>query len=81
MFQKSIVSRSMKVLSRSDRRKVFGVAVIQVSFGLLDLAGVGLVGILGALAITGSQSKAPGNRVSAALAILNLENQNLQTLH
>ena len=79
MFQKSIVSRSMKVLSRSDRRKVFGVAVIQVSFGLLDLAGVGLVGILGALAITGSQSKAPGNRVSAALAILNLENQNLQT--
>jgi len=69
----------MKVLSHSDRRKVFGVAVIQVSFGLLDLAGVGLVGILGALAITGSQAKAPGNRVSAALAILNLENQNLQT--
>lgn len=79
MLQKSIISRSIRVLSRSDRKKVFGVVVIQISFGLLDLAGVALVGILGALAITGSQSKEPGNRVSAALRILNLENQDLQT--
>jgi ABC-type multidrug transport system fused ATPase/permease subunit len=79
MFQNSIISRSIRVLSRSDRKKVFGVVVIQISFGLLDLAGVGLVGILGALAITGSQSKEPGNRVSEALRILNLENQDLQT--
>jgi ATP-binding cassette, subfamily B, bacterial PglK len=79
MLQKSIISRSIRVLSRSDRKKVFGVVVIQISFGLLDLAGVGLVGILGALAITGSQSKDPGNRVSEALELLNLDNQNLQT--
>jgi ABC-type multidrug transport system fused ATPase/permease subunit len=79
MLQNSIIARSIRVLSKSDRKKVFGVVVIQVSFGLLDLAGVGLVGILGALAITGSQSKEPGNRVTAALQILNLENQDLQT--
>lgn len=79
MLQNSIIARSIRVLSRSDRKKVIGVVVIQISFGLLDLAGVGLVGILGALAITGSQSKEPGNRVTEALRLLNLENQDLQT--
>jgi ATP-binding cassette, subfamily B, bacterial PglK len=79
MLQNSIISRSIRVLSKSDRKKIFGVVVIQVSFGLLDLAGVGLVGILGALAITGAQSREPGNRVTVALQILNLENQDLQT--
>ena len=79
MLQKSIISRSIRVLSRSDRKKVFGVVVIQILFGLLDLAGVGLVGVLGALAITGTQSKNPGNRVSEVLQLLHLENQSLQT--
>lgn len=79
MLQNSIISRSIRVLSISDRKKILGVIAIQISFGLLDLAGVGLVGVLGALAITGSQSKEPGNRVTEALRILNLENQPLQT--
>jgi ABC-type multidrug transport system fused ATPase/permease subunit len=79
MLQNSIISRSIRVLSKSDRKKIFSVVVIQVLFGLLDLVGVGLVGILGALAITGAQSREPGNRVTAALEILNLENQDLQT--
>jgi ABC-type multidrug transport system fused ATPase/permease subunit len=79
MFQNSLVVRSIRILSRSDRRKVVAVVVIQILFGLLDLVGVALVGILGALAVTGVQSKAPGNRVSAVLEILQIENQNLQT--
>lgn len=79
MLQNSIILRSIRVLSSSDRKKILGVIAIQVSFGLLDLAGVALVGVLGALAITGSQSQEPGNRVTAALRVLNLENQPLQT--
>lgn len=79
MFQNSLVMRSIRILSRADRRKVVAVIIIQVLFGLLDLIGVALVGILGALAVTGVQSKDPGNRVSQVLAILQLENQNLQT--
>jgi ABC-type multidrug transport system fused ATPase/permease subunit len=79
MFRNSIIGRSLRILSSSDRKKVIAVIAIQISFGLLDLAGVALVGILGALAITGVQSKGPGNRVSTVLQILHLENQSLQS--
>ena len=79
MFKNSIIGRSLRILSSSDRKKVIAVIAIQISFGLLDLAGVALVGILGALAITGVQSKGPGNRVSTVLQILHLENHSLQS--
>ena len=71
--------RSIRTLSQQERRKIGAVIIIQILFGLLDLFGVALVGILGALAVTGVQSKAPGNRVSQALEILQIENQDLQT--
>ena len=73
MFKNSVVGRSFRILPVNDRKKVVAVIGIQIAFGLLDLAGVALVGILGALAITGVQSKTPGDRVSAVLQFLNLE--------
>lgn len=76
---KSIILRSIRILSKSDRRKIVAVVGIQISFGLLDLAGVALVGILGALAVTGVQSKNPGERVATVLQLLNLENLSLQS--
>jgi ABC-type multidrug transport system fused ATPase/permease subunit len=79
MFKGSIIRRSLRILSSSDRKKIIAVIAIQISFGLLDLAGVALVGILGALAINGVQSKGPGDRVSTVLQILNLENHSLQS--
>lgn len=79
MFKSTIIGRSLRILSSSDRKKIIAVIAIQISFGLLDLVGVALVGILGALAITGVQSKGPGNRVSTVLQILNLENHSLQS--
>lgn len=79
MFKNSIIGRSLRILSSSDRKKIIAVIVIQISFGLLDLAGVALVGILGALTITGVQSKDPGNRVSTVLQMLHLENHSLQS--
>ncbi len=44
----------------------------------LDLVGVAVIGILGALAVNGVQSKQPGNRVSAALELLGLESFSFQ---
>jgi ABC-type multidrug transport system fused ATPase/permease subunit len=79
MLQNSLVIRSIRILSSADRKKILAVVVIQVSFGLLDLIGVALVGVLGALAITGVQSKEPGNRVSQVLSFFQIENQDLQT--
>jgi len=66
------------VLSRTDRRKVLAVVFLQISFGLLDLLGVALIGVIGALAITGVQSREPGNRVSDVLEFLHLAGQPLQ---
>ncbi|CAN2170808.1 MdlB ABC-type multidrug transport system, ATPase and permease components [Candidatus Nanopelagicaceae bacterium] len=79
MFKTSVIGRSVRILSATDRKKVIAVIAIQISFGLLDLVGVALVGMLGALAITGVQAKGPGNRVSAALEFLHLENHSLQS--
>ncbi len=79
MFTNSVIGRSLRILSARDRKKIIAVIVIQISFGLLDLLGIALVGILGALAITGVQAKGPGNRVSTALQILQIEDQSLQS--
>jgi ATP-binding cassette subfamily C protein len=46
--------------------------------GTLDLIGIALIGILGALAMYGVQSKEPGNRVGYFLDILNLDGFTLQ---
>ena len=72
------LSRSFYVLAKSDRRKLFAVVVFQIFLGLLDLAGVALIGVLGALAVTGVGSRAPGNRISALLETLGLSGFSLQ---
>jgi ATP-binding cassette, subfamily B, bacterial PglK len=72
------IGRSLQVLSRKDKIKVGFVVLLQVGLGLLDLAGVAIVGILGALAVSGVASRVPGNRVNGVLDFLNLENLTLQ---
>jgi len=47
--------------------------------GFLDLFGIAMIGILGALAITGVQSGEPGNRVSTALRLMQIESFSFQT--
>lgn len=78
-WHKSILGRSLGLLDTATRLRVLAVILIQITFGLLDLAGVAIVGVLSALAITGVGSKVPGDRVLMVLRFLNLENQNLQT--
>lgn len=78
-FGRTIVGRSLRIFSKRDRAKIVGVVVLQLLFGLLDLVGVALFGILGALSITGIQSKDPGTRVSTVLSFLNLDQKSLQT--
>jgi len=78
-WQKSILGRSLGLLDSATRLRVVAVIVIQITFGLLDLAGVAIVGVLSALAITGVGSKTPGDRVQMVLEFLHLENMNLQS--
>jgi len=76
---KSTVFRSLNILPSSDKAKIVFVVLIQIGLGLLDLAGVAILGVLGALAVNGVASRGPGDRVSYVLEFLGLNNQSLQS--
>jgi len=75
----STLGRCIAVFSKADRLKIGVVTAIQVFLGALDLLGVAIIGVIGALAVSGIQSGQPGNRVSAVLKLLRLENYTFQT--
>jgi ABC-type multidrug transport system fused ATPase/permease subunit len=68
----------MRILTRVDQFKLIFVILLQISFSILDLAGVAAIGMIGALTIRGVGSQQPGDRVSKVLDFLNLGNQSLQ---
>jgi ATP-binding cassette, subfamily B, bacterial PglK len=78
-LDKGPLSRAIKVLSHTDRRKIIGITILQVLMGGLDLLGVVAVGLLGALSVSGLQSNNPGDRVGAALKILHIQDATFQT--
>lgn len=73
------IGRSTRVLSRSDQQKISIVVVFQIFLGLLDLAGIAAIGMLGSLAVRGVSSQGPGDRVEEVLRYLHLSNQSFQT--
>lgn len=77
-IRSSNIARAARLLPRRDRVKVVAVTFLQVFLGLLDLVGIALIGILGALAIRGIEGRQAGDRVSIFLRMVNLENQSLQ---
>jgi ABC-type multidrug transport system fused ATPase/permease subunit len=70
--------QAIGILSKSDRRKLGIVAIIQVFLGMLDLFGVLAIGLLGTLSVSGIQSREPGNRVNTLLSFLGLGNWTFQ---
>lgn len=75
----STVRDCISVFSSADQKKIVGVVILQTFLGALDLLGVALIGVIGALAVTGIQSATPGNRVSKILELLSLDGYSLQT--
>ena len=75
----SVISRSLQVLPTSDRKRVPLVFVAQVFLSLMDLLGVAIIGVVGALAVNGIKSGIPGERVGSVLRFLGLEGYSLQT--
>jgi ATP-binding cassette, subfamily B, bacterial PglK len=73
------VGRSCRVLTRADQRKTIAVALLQIGLGAIDLMGVAAVGVLGALAVSGVESRIPGNRVHKVLEMLHLQDASFQT--
>ena len=77
-WRSTTIARSTRVLSRKDQRKIAAVILIQVSLGVLDLIGVAIIGLLGALSVSGVKSTQPGNRINQVLELLQIENQTFQ---
>jgi ABC-type multidrug transport system fused ATPase/permease subunit len=78
-WRNTTVGRSARVLSRRDQKRIFAVLLIQMFMGFLDLLGIAIIGILGALTISGVQSKQPGNRVESVLGFIGLDDKPFQT--
>ena len=47
------VKSAVSVLPEGDTKKIVTVSLVQVSLSFLDLFGVALIGVIGALSITG----------------------------
>jgi ABC-type multidrug transport system fused ATPase/permease subunit len=66
------------LLSERDRKKLGLVVIVQIMMGVLDLIAVAIIGLLGALTVTGVQSTQSGGRVSAVLEFLQLSKYSFQ---
>lgn len=75
---RSVVFRSIQVLTKKEQQKISLVIILQIFLSLLDLAGVIIIGLLGSLAISGVSSGEDGNRVAFVVKILQLDNKPLQ---
>ena len=75
----NVVIASGKLLSKADRKKIYSVATLQISLSVLDLFGVAIIGILGAISISGIQSQPPSSRIAGLLDFFHLGNSTVQT--
>lgn len=75
----STFSRAVGILSKSDKRKLAAITIIQVFLGVMDLLGVMAIGLLGTLSITGIQSNEPSDKVSSVLELIGLSDSSFQT--
>ncbi len=73
------MSRAATILSKSDQKKIFIIAAVQVSLSFLDLLGVLTIGLLGALAVTGIQTNATPSQWISVLEFIGISEYAFQT--
>ncbi len=72
------LKRCILILEKRDRNRFFLIVWIQTLLGFLDLIGVAVIGVIGALAVNGIQSRNPGETVSQVMNILQIDQFSLQ---
>ncbi len=77
-WSQTTLGRASRFLTRKDQKKIAIVIVVQIFLSVLDLIGVALIGVLGALAVSGVESQKPGGRISGLLDFLGIGSQSLQ---
>lgn len=69
----SAIHRSLKTLSRTDQKKILIVIILQIFFSLLDLVGIGLIGIVASLALNNGSELDPEGRIYWLLSLFGQE--------
>jgi ABC-type multidrug transport system fused ATPase/permease subunit len=77
-FNNSILGRSLALIEKQSQNKVVLLIVSQIVIGLFDILGIILLGLVGALAVSGVESRGPGSHVNLAIKIAHLENFSFQ---
>lgn len=72
------LKKTFSVYDKTDRKKLTLVAISHIFLAFLDLLGVALLGIIGALSVYGIQSQSPGGRIMDLLKQLNLDQYSFQ---
>ena len=67
------------ILSKRDRNRLFLVSIFQVGLSVLDLIGVALIGVVGALAVSGVRSEDPAGKIGRVLGFLRLDEFTFQS--
>jgi ABC-type multidrug transport system fused ATPase/permease subunit len=76
--ERGLIRYSYNLLNVADRRKTILVALFQTLLSFLDLIGVAMLGILGALSISGIQSREPSESIKVVLKAIGAENFSFQ---
>jgi ATP-binding cassette, subfamily B, bacterial PglK len=75
---KEMHKRYSSLLSRPDKRKLSVILVLQILVSFMDVIGIALIGVLGALTVTGIQSSEPTGKIAQALEFLQLGDRSFQ---
>ena len=73
VINNSMLAKCFKILPKSDQRKIIILAIMQFLVAMLDLFGVAVIGILGALSVSSVGSKPVGTRLNKVLEVINIE--------
>ena len=79
LWNQTKIRQCINLLNRLDRLKILIVIAINICLSFLDLLGVALIGIIGAITVAGIGTKSPGNRVRLITDWLNISDHTLQS--
>lgn len=77
-FLSSSFIQSFNLFNKRQRRKLTILGIVQVLLGLIDIVAVGLLAVLGNLAVIGIQSRITSGNTYKLLEILGIQNLNVQ---
>jgi len=71
-WQSSSIDKSIRILNRTDQKKIKLVIILQICMSALDLLGVAAIGLIGALCVAGLQSHLNSDRINQILKLFNI---------